>query len=116
MGYDDAMAFLELCHEALRLDGKLLVVTPNPEDLAIIAEIFWLDPTHVRPYPKKLLLSMMDAVGLQVVLDRQFLGSWRMVGRRHLPGYLFRRMLLGRYFGRPNTLVLAKKVIPRKSS
>jgi 2-polyprenyl-3-methyl-5-hydroxy-6-metoxy-1,4-benzoquinol methylase len=111
MDYDNAMALLELCHGALRPDGKLLMITPNPEDLTIIAEIFWLDPTHVRPYPKKLLMSMLVAAGFQVVLGQQYLGSWKMVGRRHLPGYLFRRLLLGRYFGRPNTMVLAKKVV-----
>ena len=110
MDYGNAMAFLELCHGALRPDGKLLVLTPNPEDLTVISETFWLDPTHVRPYPLKLLLCMLDTVGFQVVLDKQYPG-WRMVGRRHLPGYLFRRLLLGRYFGRPNTMVLAKKVV-----
>lgn len=116
MGYDDAMAFLELCYAALRPGGKLLLVTPNPEDLTIIGEIFWLDPTHVRPYPMKLLERMVEAVGFRVTMTDQFMGNWRMAGRRHLPGYLFRRLLLGRYFGRPNTMVLAEKVIPPKSS
>jgi hypothetical protein len=45
----------------------------------------------------------------------QFMGNWRMAGRRQLPGYLFRRLFLGRYFGRPNTMVLAQKAIPPKS-
>jgi|SRR5882724_1454138 len=111
MDYDDAMRFLELCRGALEPGGKLLLITPNPEDLSIIAEIFWLDPTHVRPYPKKLLLRMLDAAGFENILDEQYLGSWKMVGRRHLVGYIFRRLLLGRYFGRPNTMVLAKKTI-----
>jgi 2-polyprenyl-3-methyl-5-hydroxy-6-metoxy-1,4-benzoquinol methylase len=109
MHYDDAMRFLELCHGALEPGGKLLLVTPNPEDLSVIAEIFWLDPTHVRPYPKKLLLTMVDAAGFENILDDQYLGSWKMVGRRNLLSYIFRRLLLGRYFGRPNTMVLAKK-------
>ncbi len=109
MGYDDAMEFLALCHGALREGGVLVVVTPNPEDLTIISEIFWLDPTHVRPYPKLLLQSMLQTNGFKVRLVKQFLGSWRMIGRRNLPMYLLRRMLLGRHFGRPNTLVLAEK-------
>ncbi len=109
MGYDDAMAFLALCHRALREKGVLLLVTPNPEDLTIISEIFWLDPTHVRPYPKLLLQSMLEANGFRVMRAEQFLGSWRMIGRRNLPMYFIRRMLLGRHFGRPNTLLLAEK-------
>ena len=116
MGYDDAMRFLDLCYAALRPGGKLLLVTPNPEDLTIIGEIFWLDPTHVRPYPMKLLMRMAEAVGFRVTMTDQYMGNWRMAGRRQLPGYLFRRLLLGRYFGRPNTMVLAQKVNPPRSS
>jgi 2-polyprenyl-3-methyl-5-hydroxy-6-metoxy-1,4-benzoquinol methylase len=116
MGYEDAMAFLELCYGAMRPGGKLVLVTPNPEDLSIIGEIFWLDPTHVRPYPRKLLERMVEAVGFRVITSEQFMGNWRMAGRRQLPGYLFRRLLLGRYFGRPNTMVLAEKVIAPQSS
>jgi len=109
MGYDDAMTFLALCHRALREGGMLLLVTPNPEDLTIISEIFWLDPTHVRPYPKQLLQTMLEANGFKVKRAEQFLGSWRMIGRRNLPMYFVRRMLLGRHFVRPNTLLLAEK-------
>jgi 2-polyprenyl-3-methyl-5-hydroxy-6-metoxy-1,4-benzoquinol methylase len=109
MGYDDALAFLQLCSDALRNDGVIVLVTPNPQDLAIISEIFWLDPTHVRPYPALLLKSMLASAGFRVGLHRHFLGDWRLIGRRNLPGYLLRRMLLGRYYGKPNTLVLARK-------
>lgn len=109
MGYDDAMSFLVLCHRALRPGGILLLVTPNPEDLTIISNIFWLDPTHVRPYPRLLLESMLAANGFKVTRSEQFLGNWRMIGRRNLPMFLLRRLLLGRHIGRPNTLVLAQK-------
>jgi len=109
MGYDDANQFLDLCHRALRPGGVLVLVTPNPEDLSIISEIFWLDPTHVRPYPKLLLQAMLQAHGFKVIAARQFLGSWRMIGRRNIPMYLLRRLLLGRYYGKPNTMVAAVK-------
>jgi hypothetical protein len=109
MGFDDAMTFLELCHDALREGGILLLVTPNPEDITIISEVFWLDPTHVRPYPKLLLQSRLRSTGFRVKLARQFLGNWRMVPRRSWPMYFVRRILLGRHFGKPNTMVLAEK-------
>lgn len=115
MGYEDAMSFLELCRQALRPGGRLLLVTPNPEDLTVISGIFWLDPTHVRPYPRPLLESMLRATGFQVIISKHFLGSWRMPGRRKLPVYLLRRMLLGRYYGKPNTLVLATNTHPSSS-
>jgi O-antigen chain-terminating methyltransferase len=109
MSYEDAINFMELCQQALLPGGRLLIVTPNPEDLAIISEIFWLDPTHVRPYPMLLLCTMLRAVGLRVVMEKRFLGSLKMIGRRNLPMYLLRRLLLGKYYGKPNTLVLAEK-------
>ena len=109
MGYDDAVRLLELCHNALRSAGTLLIVTPNPEDLIVMSEIFWLDPTHVRPYPRPLLQAMLKACGFQVQIAKRFLGSWRLIGKRNIPAYLLRRMLLGHHYGRPNTLVVATK-------
>ena len=109
IGYDDALAFLQLCHSALRSNGILLLITPNPKDLAVISEVFWLDPTHVRPYPGPLLRAMLEATGYEVSIERQFLGSTRLVGRRNLPLFLLRKMLLGPYYGKPNTMVLARK-------
>jgi 2-polyprenyl-3-methyl-5-hydroxy-6-metoxy-1,4-benzoquinol methylase len=109
MGYEDALAFLGLCCRALRPGGILVLVTPNPEDICIMSDIFWLDPTHVRPYPRLLLQTMLESAGFQVRLSKSFLGSWRLVGKRNLPGYLLRRLLLGKYFGKPNTLLLAGK-------
>ena len=109
MAYEDAMTFLELCQQTLRPNGKILLLTPNPADLAVISEIFWLDPTHVRPYPKQLLTAMLNATGFQVILEKQFLGSLKMIGRRNLPLYPLRRLVLGRHYGKPNTLVLAQK-------
>jgi SAM-dependent methyltransferase len=109
MGYDDALLLLELCNRVLHPGGVLLLVTPNPEDLTIISEVFWLDPTHVRPYPRLLLESMLKANGFGVKITRQFLGDWRMIGRRNLPGHFLRRLLLGKHYGKPNTLVVAEK-------
>ena len=110
MAYEDAIEFLELCRCALRAKGVLLVVTPNPDDLCVMSTIFWLDPTHVRPYPKPLLERMLQGVGFEIRMTQQFLGSWRLVGRGNIPGYLLRRMLLGRHYGKPNTMILAAKL------
>jgi hypothetical protein len=52
---------------------------------------------------------MVAAHDFNVRRSEQFLGSWRMVRKRELPMYFVRRMLLGRYFGRPNLMVLAEK-------
>jgi 2-polyprenyl-3-methyl-5-hydroxy-6-metoxy-1,4-benzoquinol methylase len=109
LAYEDALELIRLCHRVLRPGGVLLLVTPNCLDLAVISEIFWLDPTHVRPYPTPLLRSMLERNGLRVILERKFVGHWRLIGRRRLLGYVVRRLVLGRYFGKPNALVLARK-------
>ncbi|MGA7924721.1 MAG: class I SAM-dependent methyltransferase [Candidatus Sulfotelmatobacter sp.] len=66
MGYEDALAFLGLCYRALRPGGRLLLITPNPEDITGMSAIFWLDPAHVRPYPKLLLKAMPQTAGFQI--------------------------------------------------
>lgn len=115
-GYEDARDFLTLCYEALRPGGTLVLLTPNPTDLMVISEVFWLDPTHVRPYPGLLLESMVKATGFEVIHHKQYLGSWRMVGRRNIPVYCLRRLLLGRHYGRLNTLLVARRAFSAHQS
>jgi 2-polyprenyl-3-methyl-5-hydroxy-6-metoxy-1,4-benzoquinol methylase len=45
-------------------DGALVAIeTPNPECLAIYASHFYLDPTHTRPIPARLLGFYMEEAG-----------------------------------------------------
>jgi len=53
---------------------------------------------------------MLEAVGFEIRIAKHFVGSWRLVAKRKIPGYLLRRMVLGRHYGKPNTMVLAAKV------
>ena len=44
--------------EALRVlkpGGVLIMETPNPENIKVATENFYLDPTHIKPIPSKLL-------------------------------------------------------------
>jgi 2-polyprenyl-3-methyl-5-hydroxy-6-metoxy-1,4-benzoquinol methylase len=109
LGYAEALDLLRLCCDSLRPGGNLLIVTPNPLDICVMSEIFWLDPTHVRPYPTPLLRTMVESCGLQVNVEKHFVGHWSLIGRRRLLGYLLRKLVLGRYYGKPNALVLARK-------
>jgi len=107
MDFESATRLIEACRRVLRPGGKLVIVTPNPEDLAIIGVIFWLDPTHVRPYPLQLLCSMLEGSGFTVTQREQFNGGWRLIGRRHLLTFYWKKILLGNNYGRPNTAVTA---------
>ena len=61
-----AMELISLCYRALQPGGTLVLVTPNPADLKVITHYFWLDLTHVRPYPGVLLEEMLRHAGFSV--------------------------------------------------
>jgi O-antigen chain-terminating methyltransferase len=42
-------------HRVLKPGGILIVETPNPENLEVATQTFWLDPTHQRPLPAELV-------------------------------------------------------------
>lgn len=107
--YEDAIHLLELSYRALQPGGILVVVTPNSSDLQILGEIFWLDPTHVRFYPQILLEQMAKFIGYREAKGGSLLGSWKSIPKRDIPGYILRRLLLGKYFGKPNTFLVARK-------
>jgi SAM-dependent methyltransferase len=57
---------LRLVQEARRVlipGGRLIMETPNPENVIVATQTFWLDPTHVRPLPPALLeVVVIDAL------------------------------------------------------
>ena len=59
---------LRLIQEARRVlqpGGRLIMETPNPENLAVATQTFWLDPTHLRPLPPALLELVVRHAGLE---------------------------------------------------
>ena len=56
---------MELIRESFRVlkpGSRIVIITPNPKDLRT-SERFWLDITHVRPYPEKLLIVLLKREG-----------------------------------------------------
>jgi O-antigen chain-terminating methyltransferase len=54
-------------HRALRPGGVMVIETPNCENVVVGANTFWLDPTHIRPYPLALLEFMASQAAFQEV-------------------------------------------------
>jgi 2-polyprenyl-3-methyl-5-hydroxy-6-metoxy-1,4-benzoquinol methylase len=85
---DSVSEFLQSCYRALKPQGKLIIVTPNPENLQVITCTFWLDLTHRRPYPLMLLKALLEESGFGIIdsgddkdtksasLKRRIAGFW----------------------------------------
>jgi hypothetical protein len=67
---------------------------------------FWLDPTHVRPYPTLLVEAIIEEAGLHRIHSGTFHGG---LPKRALPRYLLNRAFLGPFYGKPNAYVVAAK-------
>lgn len=93
--------------ERLGPGGRLIIVTPNFADWSVASHIFWLDPTHVRPYPLPLISQYMMSSGLKVIH-----GSTQQLvrlGKRRALARPIGRLRFGREFERSNLVVVAEK-------
>ena len=68
---ESLIELLDLCLRALRPGGLLILETPDPENLVVGASSFYLDPTHVRPLPPRLLSVLVAARGFVDVEIRE---------------------------------------------
>ncbi len=64
---DSVTEFIGNCYRALKPQGKLIAITPNPENLQVITCTFWLDLTHRRPYPLILLKALFEKSGFEII-------------------------------------------------
>ncbi len=63
---------------------RLVIVTPNVENLQVLTEGFWLDTGHIRFVPRLLLEALMLDAGLRIVAsdsDPEAISKWHVVSR-----------------------------------
>ncbi len=99
-------ALLRAAHHAMRPGAQIVIVTPNPRDWMVLSEIFWLDPTHVRPYPIQLVGAMLDAAGFTV--EASGLRSTSR-GRRQIPVTILNRLRFGSQYGRGEAWIRGRR-------
>lgn len=63
----EALRLIRESYRILKSGGTLVLVTPNPKNLLVLTEGFWLDLTHVRFYPVRLLDGILRDVGFKSV-------------------------------------------------
>ena len=66
LGPADALELIAESYRVLMPGGKIIFITPNAKDLRT-TERFWLDITHVRLYPEKLLKILLTRQGFASV-------------------------------------------------
>jgi SAM-dependent methyltransferase len=54
-------------HRVLEPGGLALFETPNGQNLFVLANIFYIDPTHIRPLPSEMLTFFGEACGFKRV-------------------------------------------------
>jgi 2-polyprenyl-3-methyl-5-hydroxy-6-metoxy-1,4-benzoquinol methylase len=57
--------FLKLAHQKLKIDGKIFIETPNPDNLIVAGEWFYYDYTHQTKLPPELLKNLFDYIGFK---------------------------------------------------
>lgn len=67
---EDALGLLAQCCRLLNPGGKLILVTPNFAHGMVSMDNFWVDITHKRPYPLRLLKGMVSVLGMNVIEAR----------------------------------------------
>jgi predicted SAM-dependent methyltransferase len=64
---NEALDFLMDCYRLLNDGGLLVLKTPNWEHPYVRHGGFWMDITHVRPYPPQLLMKVLTDIGFSFV-------------------------------------------------
>jgi 2-polyprenyl-3-methyl-5-hydroxy-6-metoxy-1,4-benzoquinol methylase len=108
-----ALRLVELCYAALRPGGILVILTPNPEDIDVITTKFWLDLSHIRPYPLELLEHMLLHFEFEIVEEGEHPNPLKIgpFWKRILKILLntMRRRILGNHWDRGDIFIVGRK-------
>ncbi len=64
--FDALMRLFDECYRVVSRGGFVLFETPNPKNLIIGSNNFYIDPSHIKPVPPELLSFALESVGFKV--------------------------------------------------
>lgn len=106
------LEIVNLASDLLLPGGILIIITPSFNDILVSGERFWLDITHVRPYPLKLLEAFYTSAGLRVVqsgYDRKTRARPRIHHPVGLVGWGISKLRYGRNYDTGDTFIVGQK-------
>ena len=65
LSFEELQEVFRGAHRALKDGGMLILETPNPENISVGSMNFYLDPTHNKPLPPKLLGFLAEFSGFK---------------------------------------------------
>ena len=66
--FEKLLVLLNEIKRVLSPNGKVLLETPNPENLLVAAFTFYKDPTHLNPLPSEVVSFMLEYIGFENVV------------------------------------------------
>ena len=66
LSFDELQEVFRIAHHVLKDGGLLILESPNPENISVGSMNFYLDPTHKKPLPPKLLGFLAEFSGFGV--------------------------------------------------
>jgi len=65
ISFSELQSFVRESLRVLKPGGLLIMETPNPENIKVATENFYLDPTHIKPIPSALLSFLPEFYGFE---------------------------------------------------
>ena len=110
---DALVSLLDEAMRVLRPGGVAIFETPNPENVLVGSNFFYLDPTHLHPLPHELMQFLFESRGFHPI-EMLNLHPWD-TGRVAGEGELAERFN-GYFFGPMDYAILGWKLEPQKGT
>jgi len=63
ISFEDIQVLVTEALRVLKPAGLLILETPNPENVRVSSEYFYIDPTHIKPLPSSLMSFVLEYYG-----------------------------------------------------